>query len=271
MAHSIAAPSLIDLMRGRVTPGEWAQDLTRSLLVAEYDHEDAREDRTDTAAEAYADLERGLAAIGFELADFRTAEKSKRGARKGSRPWSQIRGPCGHQAAALIDDVERCTRIPAHALVTPSAVGLAHPPTAYLYHGHRANRAFCGLEISCRAAGIEGDPRTFWRRRSEKREGLTYAQLGREATDNQIRAGFLVCTYWSRLGEHHGRRPDLYCWHRNAHRSRVSDPGSRIARRLGVRLEGALELRPAGILGTGHPTPERWGGAEGVPYSWRVR
>ena len=256
----------IDALLGRVTLLEWVEDRFQKLKVAESEHSDARLD----AGDLYEDLRVDLSKIDFELVDFRQAKKSKRGARRGSRPWKQIVGTCGHQTAAKIDDVERCVKIPAHALVTPTAVGLAHPPTAYLYCQHAGNRGYNGLEISCRAAGIEGNSKAFWRSRKEKKAGKVYDELVREVSDVQILAGFLVWRYWHRLNALNGYPHINYIWHRNTHKSRVSDPGSRIAAKLTTRLEVELSLQPASPLGSGTVTPWQWGGAKGVPYNRRI-
>lgn len=260
----------LELLIGRITLGEYAQDLVRSLHVAEVEHAEARADVLQLPGELYEELGLDLDRLGLELVDFRQAEKNKRGSRKGSRPWSQIDGEYFHQTAALIDDVERCVKIPAHVLITLTAVGLAHPPTAYLWHGHKGNRRFNGLEIACRAAGLEGDPRTFWRTKKERKADRTYVQVGREPTDEQLAAAFLVTRYHGRLNAINGHPHTLYGYHRGGHWSRRGDPGSRAALYLGRRCESDLGLSDVGPMGSGTATPSRWGGLAGIPYSKRI-
>ncbi len=265
---SILGPSLFDLFLGRVGPLEWTQDRVRSLTV--WGDETAHSVEREEVGDPWDDMEASLSALGFELVDFRTSEKSKRGSRKGSRPFSQIRGPCFHQTGGPVDDVERCVNIPADVLITPSAVGIAHPPTAYLYAQHAGNRNYNSIEVSCRAAGIEGNEKTFWRRRAEKRKGQTHDELVREPTNAQLDAAMVVATYQARLNALAGHPHTHYVFHRNTHKSRVSDIGSRGALFLGRACREQLGLNQGAVLGSGKETPGAWGGREGVRYSWRV-
>jgi hypothetical protein len=256
---------------------EWALDVVRALTpaAAEETHDEARE----PAGDPWSELSTSLSGIGMGLRDFRLAVKTPRGSHRGSRPWSQIDGILYHQTAAPIDDAARCVGIPAHALVTPMAVGIAHPPTAYLYHAHAGNRRFIGLEIACRAAGIEGDARTFWRSpremqgftdsRGKQHPPRTYDELVSEPTDRQLAAAMIVTRYWMRIATLEGHPLTSYAFHRNTHSSRVSDPGSRIARHVSAQCS-ELGLAPITKLGSGTLTPEAWGGQPGVPYSRKV-
>lgn len=268
---TIAAPNFFDLMRGRVTPGEWVGDFFRNLEnpADEIAHHRSRENLDE--GDAWNEMAADLHEIHMELVDFQKADKSKRGSRKGSRRWSQIDGDIHHQTASFVDDVERCVNIPADVLITPTAVGIAHPPTAYLYAQHSGNRRFNSVETACRAAGIEGDARTFWRNGKERRANRDPKDLWREPTDKQLQAGFIVTRYHGRLNALHGHPHTLYGFHRNTHRSRVSDMGSKGALYLGPRFRNELGLAPIAKLGSGKRTPEAWGGQAGVAYSWKVK
>lgn len=267
---TVRAPDLHDLLLGRVTAGQWVADQLRFLRHPsdEADHDFAREGGGE--ADIWREMEVSLAEIGMELADFRTAEKTKRGARKGSRSWEQIDGDCFHQTASFVDDVEQCVKIPAHVLITPTAVGIGHPPTAYLYAQHAGNRRYNGVEVACRAAGIEGDPRTLWRNKKERRANKKAHDIWREPTDKQLQAAFIVARYHARLNALHGHPHERYCFHRNTHRSRVSDPGQKAALYLVDRLGPELDQKQGRILGSGTETPRRWGNQHGGRYSRRV-
>ena len=268
-----APPNFYDLLRGRVSPLEWTSDLFRSFQSldepVELAHQQSRLNLDED--DAWTDLEIGLDELGMNLVDFRQADKSKRGSRKGSRSWEQIDGDLFHQTASFVDDVERCVNIPAHVLITPTAVGIAHPPTAYLYGGHAGNRNFNHVEVACRACGVEGNPKTFWRTKKERKAKTPPEDLWREASDNQLAAAFLVAEYHARLNSLHGHDHHSYAYHRNTHRSRVSDPGSRIALNLGPRLRDELDQTPITKLGSGKLTPRAWGNPDGGDYSWRVK
>jgi hypothetical protein len=267
---TVRSPDLHDLLFGRVTPAAWTADLFRFLRHPsdEADHEYSREGGGED--DIWWEMGASLTAIGMELVDFRQADKSKRGARKGSRSWDQVDGDCFHQTASFVDDVELCVKIPAHALITPTAVGIAHPPTAYLYCQHAGNRRFNGVEIACRAAGIEGDPRTLWRNKKERKADKPARDIWREPTVKQLEATFIVARYHARLNALRGHPHTAYCFHRNTHRSRVGDTGSRAALYLGRRLQAQLGLVPLVKLGSGTITPRRWGNPDGGRYSRRV-
>ena len=211
-------------------------------------------------------------AIGAEVIDLRTKKKRTRGRRRGTRSWEVIRGVCVHQMAARIADPYRMDGIPAHGGIFDDAIVVAHPPTAYLWHGHAANRNYIGLEISCRAAGIEGNPKTFWLSKKNKRQGKTAEELWTEATDKQLKMAFILCQYWCRISiANDGGMLSEYVYHRNTHYSRVSDPGSRIAQILGGRMNNELTLGQGLVLGSGKVTPTIWHGEPEVPYSYRVK
>lgn len=222
----------------------------------------------------YDRLKRELAAIGFELVDFRQESRgwTGRGKAHGTRPIEQCTATLDHQMAAWIEDPKRCKSIPSHSCVLPRYVVLLHPIRAYMYHAGVGNKYTIGIEHAARAAGIEDNPLTFWRSTTDKLRGRKYEDLVHEVTDPMLAASLLLHQYYADEVARQGGALVAAEFHRNTSKSRVSDPGSRIA--LGVTLPFALErgLQYGGpVVGTGLPTPTVWGGPPGVPYSWRVR
>lgn len=222
-----------------------------------------------------------LDAIGVELLDWRLKERTGRGAARGTRKIEQCTALLWHQTAAADMSLPQALGVPVHAIIYPRHVILLHPIRAYLYHAGAGNRYTIGVEIVCRAAGIEGDPRTFWRSKREingykDQRGRwhpprTYSELVREADDRQLAAGRLLGDYYVAETARQGGQVVASGYHRNTDESRVSDPGSRIAWGVGLRVAEAHGLQHGGpVVGSGKPTPTCWGGALGVPYNWRV-
>jgi hypothetical protein len=231
--------------------------------------------------------------------DLRDAPRPKgaRGRAVGVRPWSQIVGITWHQTATkdFPPGHHGLLNVPAHAMLhRDGSVSLLHHPTAYVYHGHALNHGTIGVEIACRAAGVEGERLTFWRSRKEiqgwheameahgaiwpERVGYdkthpgkwhppqTYSDLVAEATDAQLAAIPLIMGYYVRLvganaypdipGQHSARGQ----WaHRQGHESRTSDPGSRIFKAVDrARKELGLPDVHKLHLGSGRPVDVTW-------------
>lgn len=216
-------------------------------------------------------LRRELAAIGFELIDWRQEPRSGRGAARGTRKIEKCTALIWHQTAALVS-LGQALGIPAHALVLERQVVLLHPLRAYLYHAGAGNAYSIGVEIRARACGVEGDLRTLWRSKREIERGVSAASLVHEATDGQLAAARLLGTYYVREVARQGGKMRASGYHRNTESSRVSDPGSRIAWGVGLRVAEEHALQHGGpVVGSGRSTPTAWGGALGAPYNWRVR
>ena len=226
-------------------------------------------------------LRRGLASIGFELVDLRQEPRSGRGEAHGTRKIAQCTALLWHQTAALVS-LKQATGIPAHALILERQVVLLHPLRAYLMQAGAANRYTIGVEIRCRAAGIEGDLRTLWRSKREihgytdKRDvwhpPVAAADLVHEATDGQLAAARLLGGYYVGETRRQGGAIVASQYHRNSEGDRISDPGSRIALGAGLPVAQAYGLEHGTpVVGSGSATPTAWGGEPGEPYNWRVR
>jgi len=211
-------------------------------------------------------------------ADLRGMPRTKsRGEAKGSRRWDQITGITLHQTAVDFGlNPERLLNVPVHgATLHDGAIVLLHDPTSIVWHGNGLNRRDIGIEVSCRAAGIEGDPRTLWLpKKLAHLKGAERLHHATEASDIQIIATRRLVQYYCELVAENGGRIQYIHAHRQAHASRVSDPGSRIWKGVGVwaQEELALEAGPPRFkLGTGKPLPDAWTGEpNGVRYNWQV-
>ena len=188
--------------------------------------------------------------------------KGGRGEVKRTRDVQQIVGITLHQTATadFRPTHPGLAKVPAHALVhRDGSVSLLHRITSIVYHGNTLNSGTIGIEVACRAAGTEGDMRTFWRSNAERVAGTPAEQLLRESTDEQLVAlDELVRFYLDEVAGMGGKVRGLWA-HRQGHQSRTSDPGSRIwsvAER--VRRDcGLADVRDQ-VLGTGKPIPKEW-------------
>lgn len=216
----------------------------------------------------YDALVRAANAAGIIVHDYRQIPRTGRGRAHGTRRIEQVTAILDHQTACELDRPERFLGVPAHAGITGRGdIVLLHPVRAYMYHAHSANRFSYGIEHSARAAGIEGDARTFWRSRRERAAGKTYADLVHEIDDRQAIASLLLRAYVVDEVARQGGKIVASMFHRNSHSSRTSDPGSRIAMLVSrpFALERGLEYGVP-VVGSGHATPYAWGGEAGARY-----
>lgn len=219
-----------------------------------------------------------------DLTDYRQRKREaaeKRGRAHGTRDLSGVTALWLHQTAAMLGSPERFLSVPSHAGVdTVARVTLLHPLRAYLYHGHAANRFSIGIEVACRAAGIEGDGRTFWISTKEMLSGRVYSQLVHEATDEQIVATRHLVRYYIEEVERQAQPlraqglvvPGIRAFgdHRNSHKSRVSDPGSRLHHEVVEWAVREFDLKRGPVVGSGTLSPTVWTGEGNVPYSKKV-
>lgn len=228
--------------------------------------------------------------------DFRTvarADAFRRGRAVGTRPWTQIVGLTWHQTASghLDESHSQLLGIPAHILLHRSGRwSLLHAATDYVQHGHLLNGGTIGIEVDARAAGVESDEDTFWRSPREihgyheactvggrkyklaigRRTGhpgrwhppQTYDELVAEATPAQLAAIPNIMAWCCAEVASHGARISGNWAHRQGHKSRTTDPGSRIwqaverAERENPEL-GLLDRRDM-TLGSGKTIPKVW-------------
>lgn len=194
--------------------------------------------------------------------DLRGEPRTGRGSARELRPWSQIVGLTFHQTASgnLHAAHRALLSIPAHIIVHRDGTwSWLHPFERVVWHGHALNRGTIGIEIDCRAAGTEGDPRTFWRSRKEQAAGKTYEQLVREATPAQLTAIPTVMRFCVDTVAANGGAVRANWAHRQGHSSRTSDPGSRVWRAV-MHAGSALDLVDVQdkTLGSGNPIPAAW-------------
>ncbi len=217
----------------------------------------------------------------IQWVDMRTVKRTKsRGKRKGTRPWDKITGLTLHQTAVVVKSAARCLNMPVHAVVLDDGNGgaiivLLHDPTNYLWHGNGFNRGDIGIEIACRAAGIEGDQRTLWLPRKFKHlKGDDRLAECTEATDAQLEAARVLVKYYDDLVGKNGGALQFIHAHRQATKNRVSDPGSRIWGAVGeyARNELGLFAGPKDFqISDGFALPDAWTGmANGIRYNWKV-
>ena len=220
----------------------------------------------------------------FEITwvDLRSHPRTKdRGKPKGSRGWGDITGICLHQPAVWITDPLRTINWPVHRAIVPgphenaAIIVLLQDPTAYMHHGHVFNRRDIGYEVVARACGIEGDPRTLWLPSKYKGvQGEERLAMAREATPGQLEATRRCMSFDKDLVAENGGALGFVHAHRQGHKSRVSDPGSRIWGACGEWATHNLGLSsgPGGWkAGSGHALPDAWTGvANGIRYNWRV-
>lgn len=228
---------------------------TEGLQVHDLDPTKSHQELSPTARLA---IELGEA--GRKLHDFRLEKRAGRGAAHGVRAIDRVTAIMWHQSAAVLGKPERYMGVPCHAAVMRNGdVVLLHQLRALVWHGHTGNSFSVGVEIDCRAAGVEGDARTFWRSRREKADGKTYTELVREPTDVQLKAAFLLGVYITEEIERLGGAIKAQMFHRNAHSSRTSDPGSRIALNVAWPLAQRYGHEYGGpVVGSGHPTRAEW-------------
>lgn len=184
------------------------------------------------------------------ITDFRDhprVGRNKKGESHGARPLKQITALCLHQTAVVFTNKLTALRVQYHALVYPDGgIVLCHHPAAYLWHARKFNRYSIGIAIVCRAAGVEGNLRTFWKPKSDTKRRPVEA-TGRQLVSARVLARYYLSTL-----------PNIQtvAAHRQSTAMRRSDPGSRIWRGVGCQLG----LPPGETLKGGLPLPFEWTG-----------
>lgn len=159
-----------------------------------------------------------------------------------------------------------------------------------VWAAHALNGGTVSIEIDCRAAGTEGDERTFWRsgeeihgyhsaakvagKKYKRTTGRTlghpgkwnppraYPELVHEATPAQLAAIPVIMRYVCERVAQYGGRVRANWTHKQGHKSRTSDPGSRIWAAVEAAEAAMPELSLVDVrdrvLGSGTPVPPKW-------------
>lgn len=223
----------------------------------------------------------------YRWVDLRTTAKTKRrGQAKGRRGWGAIHTIVLHQTAVDFGyNPTRVLNLPVHGCtLQDGTIVLLHSPLDYMWHAHTLNDCSIGIEVSCRAGGREDDPTTpakenvltTWLPKSVRQKILagrtTYDREIREASSDQLMSTRALVKYYCDLVAANGGQIEFIRAHRQSHRSRVSDPGERIWKNVGIWAQQELYLSSDANfrIGSGNPLPDVWTGENnGIPYNWR--
>lgn len=216
----------------------------------------------------------------IEWVDMRGTKRTKsRGESKGNRAWNAVLGITWHQTAVVVGSAARCLNMPVHGVVLDDGDGgaiivLLHDPTSLLWHGNGFNTHDIGIEIACRAAGVEGVAKTLWLPKALAHlKGDERLAEGTEATDAQLEGARQLAKYYDDLVRDNGGELQFVHAHRQATKNRVSDPGSRIWGAVGEWCRTRLDLSvgaPNFQISHGKALPDAWTGRpNGVRYGWQ--
>lgn len=175
----------------------------------------------------------------------------------GPRPWTAITGITLHQTACVLGErPERWATIGAHVGVTRGGrVVHMHDFTSTVVHGNGFNARTIGIEMDGMYAGVEGDPRTFWRPLTEPNR-----QPQTPTTDLIASARAAIRWIVAEVARHGGRVTRLVA-HRQSSKDRQGDPGSALWQAVALPMMAELGLDDGGpgyCVGTGLPVPEAW-------------
>lgn len=246
----------------------------------DFDNEEIDDDDIDALEEVVKKEDNLIVAPNdFEFVDLtKESRTKKRGKAKGKRKWKNVKGITLHQTAVDFGlNPMRMLNVPAHGgTLKDGKIILLHTPTDYMWHAHSLNKHDIGIEISCRAAGIEGNSDTFWLSKRDHEKGRSYEDVVKEATDIQLAATRELCRYYIELVAKNGGKIEYIHAHRQGHKSRVSDPGSRIWEEVAIPIMKEFGLACGRIgwkAGSGNPIPHAWDSfnGKGIPYSWKIK
>lgn len=218
-----------------------------------------------------------------KVLDLRGRPRTKRrGESKGYRRWEKVNAITWHQSAVWFENPEAALNWPVHGVVMPDGtVVLLHDPTAYLHQAHALNRDSIGIEIVCMAAGIEGNdgtrnvPKKINPKTQKKwtREDWLKKKPTRECTEIQIQCGKALARYYDRLFTENEGSIAYQHTHRQGHKSRIADPGSRIFQMIVEPSAAELNhtIRYSWARGSGNKIPAFWSEKGKADYSWRFK
>lgn len=171
-----------------------------------------------------------------------------------TRRWNQIDAVCLHQTACVLgESVPRWHSIPIHFGITRRGQILFLNDLTYnLPHANGFNTRSVGLELDGSYAGIEGDKKTWW-----KSGNLLEPQT---PTPELIESARKAIMWIEKEIARNGGKLKYVLAHRQSSMQRVSDPGSKIWKEVGVWCQDVLGLSDGGEGFTqgGKPIPEVW-------------
>ena len=210
----------------------------------------------------------------FKWVDFRKTKRTKsRGNAHGVRKWTTCNTIMIHQTATPMK-AKTFLNIPVHGGVDSNGIIVnLHDPTYVLWHGNSGNSFSIGIEVACRAAGIEGNMDTLWMHPDFKKKGLKPKDVVREATDYQIEAAKELCRYYINLVKENGGEIKYIMPHRLATNTRTSDCGSRLWKKIAIEIMNEFNLKVHPVVGKGEKLPQAWDeiNGKGIPYSKEVK
>lgn len=190
-----------------------------------------------------------------------------RGEAKGSRDWKAITGITLHQTAVQFGTRPmRVLNVPVHGMTLSNGdIVLLHEPTDYMWHAGPFNKTDIGIEVSCRAAGLEGKPESLWLPKKYKElSGEERMAMEDPATDAQIESTKKLVRHYVNLVKMNGGEVKYIHAHRQSSKSRRSDPGERVWREVGEWAKKELGLSDGGpgFVNGGKPLPDEWTGED---------
>jgi hypothetical protein len=173
------------------------------------------------------------------------------------RAWEQVTGVTLHQTACHLGEApDRWKSLGAHLGITREGKILwMHDFDNAVVHGNGLNSHTVGIEMDGYYAGVEGDLKTFWRPTdAPKRKPMVPTPALIEAAHQAVR--WIVAIVAAHGGTVTGMRA-----HRQASKTRQSDPGSALWKAVALPLMEELKLSDGGpfeCIGSGKPIPEAW-------------
>lgn len=192
------------------------------------------------------------------------AHRKKIGPCKDRGGWEFVQGVCLHQTAVELGERPgRWANLGAHVGVTLSGkIIWVHDLEKIVWHGNGWNNRCVGIEIDGRYPGVAGDDSTLWK----PRDGRVFES---ELRDETVEAAKVAIRWVCDRVERYGGRVKVLVAHRQASKTRRSDPGSEIWQRVARPLHRELVLDDGGPgfeIG-GYPIPESWDpDKRGIPY-----
>jgi hypothetical protein len=197
-----------------------------------------------------------------------TAERDKvKGRKYRSRNWKDVTGITLHQMAcdfgsqgtsgSKLEKIRRrVTNIRVHACVLREGEAIiSRPLELRLPQAQAFNSCDVGIEVEGYYAGVEGDPKTFWKPKSQPN------RKPMKVTDKLTAAGRALILFIMEEVARHGGEIKYVHAHRQTSASRISDPGSALWEALGIWAQEEFGLSDGGpdyYLRNGRPIPKEW-------------